>query len=257
MQADTLSVPAQLLVAMLIGVEPRNDRQERAVALLRAWNGDLAADSAAAVIYELWCVAIAREILLPRLGPELFDHYYARRASTNPFRSEVLPRLLADASPDWFGAEGLEARDDRLRAALEAALQELANTLGDDMDGWRWGALHHARFTGPISITPELAELFTGADGAIGGDEQTVLQSSFLTGESYRAAVVPSWRQIVDLSDPDAALGVLPTGQSGNPESPHWNDQAELWASGRLHPMPFTRQAVERETRHELRLLPE
>ena len=255
-QSDTLSLPATLLTALLIGVEPRTARQERAIDLLRGWNGDVAADSAAAAIYEAWCAAIAWEVLLRRLGEELFDHYYAKRASTNPFRSEVLPRLLADASPDWFGAEGLEPRDDRLRTALDAALDELERELGDDVDAWRWGAFHHARFRGPISITPELAELFTGADVEVGGDEQTVLASSFLPGESWRAQVVPSWRQVVDLSDPDAARGVLPTGQSGNPESPHWNDQAGLWASGRHHPMPFTRAAVEREAESTLRLLP-
>jgi penicillin amidase len=255
-QWDTLSLPGQLLTALLIGVEPRSSRQERAIELLRGWNGDIAADSAAAAIYQVWSAAIARELLLPRLGEELFDHYYAKRASTNPFRSEILARLLADASADWFGAEGLEARDARLRTALDAALDELEQELGDDMDAWRWGALHHARFRGPIAITPELAELFTGADVEVGGDEQTVLASSFLPGESWRAQVVPSWRQIVDLSDPDAARGVLPTGQSGNPESPHWNDQAELWATGRHHPMPFTRAAVEREAGSRLRLVP-
>ena len=255
-QSDTLSLPAQLLTALLIGVEPRTARQARAIDLLRGWNGDVAADSAAAAIYEVWCAAIAREVLLPRLGEQLFDHYYAKRASTNPFRTEVLPRLLADASAEWFGAEGLQARDDRLRTALDAALDQLQEALGEDIDSWRWGALHRARFRGPISITPELADLFTGGDVDVGGDEQTVLASSFLPGESWRAQVVPSWRQIVDLSDPDAALGVLPTGQSGNPESPHWNDQAELWASGRHHPMPFTRAAVERERGSTLRLTP-
>jgi penicillin amidase len=256
MQTDTLSLPAQLLVAMLIGVEPRDDPQAEAISLLRKWNGDLTADSAAAAVYQSWCVAIAAELLLPRLGERLFEHYYAKRPSTNPFRTEVLPRLIADASPEWFGDEGREARDERLRTALDRALDELRATLGDDAAAWRWGALHHARSTGPISITPELTELFTGADVEVGGDEQTVLQSSFLAGERYRATVIPSWRQIVDLSDPDAALGVLPAGQSGNPESPHWNDQAELWASGRLHPMPFTSEAVERETTNTLRLLP-
>ncbi|MDP9295921.1 MAG: penicillin acylase family protein [Actinomycetota bacterium] len=259
MQTDTLSPPALLLVAFLIGVEPRGERQERAIAELRSWNAELSPDSAAAAIYEVWCVHIAKEILLPRLGPELFDHYYARRSSTNPFRAEVLPRLLADASPDWFGGEGVDARDARdarLRNALDAALDELTASLGEDMGAWRWGSLHHARFTGPIAISPDLAELFTGADVEIGGDEQTVLQSSYLAGESYRATVIPSWRQIVDLSDPDAALAVLPTGQSGNPESPHWNDQAELWSGGRLHPLPFTRAAVEREAEATLRLLP-
>jgi penicillin G amidase len=257
MQTDTLSSPALLLVAFLIGVEPQSERQERAISELRGWNAELSSDSVAAAIYEVWCVHIAGEILLPRLGPELFDHYYARRSSTNPFRSEVLPRLIADASPDWFGAEGLTARDARLRTALDAALDRLTATLGPDMETWRWGSLHHARFTGPIAITPELAELFTGADVEIGGDEQTVLQSSYLAGESYRATVIPSWRQIVDLSDPDAALGVLPAGQSGNPASAHWNDQAELWATGRLHRLPFTRAAVEREAEATLRLVPD
>jgi penicillin amidase len=255
-QTDTLSLPATLLTALLIGVEPRTERQQRVIDLLRGWNGDVAADSAAAAIYETWCVAIAREILLPRMGEELFDHYYGRRASTNPFRSEVLARLLADASADWFGGDGLEPRDDRLRTALDAALDQLEQELGDDVDSWRWGDLHRARFRGPIAITPELADLFTGADLPIGGDEQTVLASSFLAGEGYRAQVVPAWRQIVDLSDPDAALGVLPTGQSGNPESPHWNDQAELWSEGGLHPMPFTREAVQRHAEAILRLLP-
>ncbi|MFL5767199.1 MAG: penicillin acylase family protein [Actinomycetota bacterium] len=255
-QSDTLSLSAQLLTALLIGVEARSPRQERAIELLHGWNGDVAAGSAGAAVYELWCAAIAREVLLPRLGEGLFTHYYAKRASTNPFRSEVLARLLADASPDWFGAEGLGARDDRLRNALDAALEELEQELGGDMDAWRWGALHHARFRGPIAITPELGDLFTGADVEAGGDEQTVLASSFLPGESWRAQVVPSWRQIVDLSDPDAARGVLPTGQSGNPESPHWNDQTELWTSGRHHPMPFTRAAVERAARATLQLAP-
>jgi penicillin amidase len=255
-QSDTLSLPATLLTAFLIRVEPRTPRQERATDLLRGWDGDVAVGSAAAAIYEAWCVAIARELLLPRLGEGLFDHYYGKRASTNPFRSDVLARLIADASPDWVGAEGGEARDERLRTALDVALDELEGELGGDIDSWRWGALHHARFRGPISITPELAELFTGADVEVGGDEQTVLASSFLSGESWRAQVVPAWRQIVDLGDPDNALGVLPTGQSGNPESPHWNDQAGLWASGRYHPMPFTRAAVQREARSALRLLP-
>ncbi|MFL5737877.1 MAG: penicillin acylase family protein [Actinomycetota bacterium] len=255
-QMDTLSLPAQLLVALLIGVEPRTARQQLAIDLLRGWNGYLDADSAAAAIYEAWCVSIARELLLPRLGEDLYDHYFAKRASTNPFRSEVLARLIADASPEWFGAEGVDARADRLRIALDAALDQLEEELGEDMESWRWGAIHRARFRGPIAITPELAELFTGADLPVGGDEQTVLASSFLPGESWRAQVVPSWRQIVDLSDPDAALGVLPTGQSGDPESPHWSDQAELWRNGRLHPMPFTRAAVEREAESTLHLRP-
>ena len=56
---------------------------------------------------------------------------------------------------------------------------------------------------------------------------------------------MPSWRVVYDLSDLDASRGILPTGQSGNPGSPHWNDQTDLWAAGDHRPLPFTRAAVE------------
>jgi penicillin amidase len=49
---------------------------------------------------------------------------------------------------------------------------------------------------------------------------------------------------------------VLTTGQSGNPASPHWSDQAELWASGRVRPAPFTRPAVEAAASRSLLLSP-
>jgi penicillin amidase len=37
---------------------------------------------------------------------------------------------------------------------------------------------------------------------------------------------------------------VLPTGQSGQPFSRHWGDQAPLWLRGELHWMWFTRERI-------------
>ena len=68
--------------------------------------------------------------------------------------------------------------------------------------------------------------------------------------------MVPSWRVVYDLSDLDASSGVLPTGQSGNPASPHWNDQTEMWAAGGLRRLPFTRAAVEAAATDRLALIP-
>jgi len=68
--------------------------------------------------------------------------------------------------------------------------------------------------------------------------------------------VVPSWRLVVDLSDLDGSLAVLTTGQSGNPASPNWNDQSELWASGGLRECPLTRPAVEAAAQHAQLLVP-
>jgi penicillin G amidase len=257
MQADTVLLPAAEIVPHLLAVEPRDERQKGALALLAEWNHDVAADSAAAAVYELWCHHIARRVLRPLLGEELFVHFYGRRQWTNAFQYQVLPNLLAYPTARWFGRNGTEARDEALREALDAALDELTDRLGEDMQRWRWGALHRARFAGRLAMIPDLADLFTAGAVEIGGDEQTVLQGKFEPEWSYDAVVIPSWRQILDPSDWDASVGTHTVGQSGHPASPHFADLLKYWGTGRHHPMPFTRQAVEAAAESALRLVPE
>jgi penicillin G amidase len=61
---------------------------------------------------------------------------------------------------------------------------------------------------------------------------------------------------VVDLADLDASRAVLTTGQSGNPASPHWNDQSALWAAGELRACPFSRPAVEAASERSMLLVP-
>lgn len=257
-QRDTVSLSARQIVPELVRLEPGSDRQKEALSLLSEWDRRLEADSAAAALYEVWVKHIATRVLRPALGDEaLFIHFYARRQWTNAFHHLVLPHLLAYPTARWFGRDGAEARDEVLLAALDGALEELTSALGEDMGGWRWGALHRARFAGALARVPDLAPLFTAGEVEVGGDEQTVSQGLFEPGWSYQAVVVPSWRQILDPSDWDASVGTHTVGQSGHPASPHFADLLELWAEGEHHPMPFTRPAVEAAAEATLHLLPD
>jgi penicillin amidase len=254
---DTVSLPAMEIVPLLLQVEPAADRQKQALALLGEWDFNLAAGSAAAALYEVWCCRIAERILRPRLGDELYQHFFGRRQWSNSFQYQVLPHVLAYPTATWFGEDGRDARDELLRSALEAALDELTAAMGEDMGAWSWGTIHQVRFVGQLALIPELAEMFTGAVAPIGGDEQTVLQGLYEPGHSYDAVVVPSWRQVIDLGDLDRSVGTNTVGQSGNPASPHYRDLFPLWSTGQYHPLPFTRRAVEAETESRLDLLPE
>ena len=256
-QTDTVSLPAMDIVPRLLEVEPASDRQKEALALLAGWDFDLAPDSAAAALYEVWCCKIADLVLRPRLGEELFDHYFARRQWTNSFQYQALPHLLAYPTADWFGTEGREGRDEVLRRALDLAIEELARAMGDEMESWAWGAIHRVRFAGQLAAIPDLAEVFTAGEVAWGGDEQTVCQGMFEPGSGYDAVVIPSWRQVIDLGDLDRSVGTHTVGQSGNPASRHWNDLLPLWSTGQYHPLPFTRTAVEAATESRLELSPE
>lgn len=245
-QNDTISLPARATLPLLLTVAPDTPETSGALELLRGWDGDMAAASAAAAVFNVWCRHIARRILEPWLGEDLFRHYHAWRED---FQCEALPALLRDRPSPHLD-------DDLLRAALRDAVAELRDSLGEDPSAWHWGALHHLRLAHPLASIPGLEPLFVAADMELGGDEQTVMQGGFDGRHGYPAAVIPSWRVVFDLADLDRSVGVLPAGVSGNPASPHWNDQSELWSRGGSHPLPFSADAVEAATVTRMRLGP-
>ena len=55
---------------------------------------------------------------------------------------------------------------------------------------------------------------------------------------------MPSYRLTIDMGDLNGARIVVTTGQAGNPFDRHYNDQVDLWASGRTVALPFTTGAI-------------
>jgi penicillin amidase len=249
LQVDVVSLSARENVGLLLdrveagGAGRGGDRRE-AIGLLGSWDGAMTAYSAATAIYQTWCGHIARLWLEPRLGEEVFGRYHAWR---EPFQCGALAGLLRD------GVLG----DGVLGEALDATLAELRERLGEDASNWRWGDLHRVALAHPLAAIPGFEGLFVALEAGVGGDDQTVMQTGVDAREGgFPAAVIPSWRAVYDLADLDRSVGVLPAGNSGNPASAHWNDQAPLWLAGQTHPLPFTPAGVEAATVAVARLVP-
>ncbi|MGH7540187.1 MAG: penicillin acylase family protein, partial [Gemmatimonadota bacterium] len=234
-QRDTVSLPARELLPLMDLGDPR------ARALLDGWDADLQADSAAAAIWQILIDELARRAL--DHDEDLVAAYLTDREL---FRCRALPGLLADGSL---------SRDD-LDDAFAAAWDRCEASMGPDPATWRWGEIHRARFVHPLGRMPGLEPVFVAADLPLGGDEQTVNNARFEGDGPFQVSVAPSWRVVFDFADLDASVGGLTTGQSGNPASPHWSDQAAAWAAGRLRALPFTRHAVEAAATSRLALVP-
>ncbi|MBL7047759.1 MAG: penicillin acylase family protein, partial [Candidatus Marinimicrobia bacterium] len=54
----------------------------------------------------------------------------------------------------------------------------------------------------------------------------------------------PSFRRIVDFSNLDETQFIIPTGQSGLPRSPHYDDQAPLYHSGKYRTTHFDESTI-------------
>ncbi len=216
-QLDTVSLAVPPLREHLSALEPHTDVQRDALGSLRAWDGDLRADSHDAALFQAWISAIMARLFADRMGPDLFAAYQGFR---EPFLCRVLPDMLAD-----------QVDPDALRGALDDAIEEVA--------GRTWGELHSLVLSHPLARIPGLDEVFTAATIPLGGDSQTVAQGAFDPLLGYRPAVIQSVRAVYDLGDLERSMTIVPAGVSGNPASPHWADQAALYAAGGAKPAGF------------------
>jgi len=123
---------------------------------------------------------------------------------------------------------------------------------------WQWGKIHLAAFNHTLGEKKPLDRIFNRGPYPYGGDGNTVCAAGYVPKLPIQArgGVTASWRQIIDLNDWDASLGVITTGQSGHPASKHYADMIPLWLKGEYHPLLWTREKVEAHAEARLKLEP-
>jgi penicillin amidase len=221
-----------------------------ALSLFRDWDCALAADSAAAALFEFWWMRHLRPRLLAALSPDA-----AVAKLLVPGDIEGL--LQAIEHPDArFGADPKAGRDAMLRDTLSAAVADCRARLGDDPKAWRWGALHHGYFEHALTnlgVMPDLA-LDVGRF-PMGGSGSTPMHTGYRPAD-FRVTHGASVRLVMDVGAWDNSMCMNAPGQSGDPRSPHYRDLAPLWAKGEYVPLLYSRERVEKAVVTRIELLP-
>ena len=175
---------------------------------------------------------------------------------------QALLNLLPDPSSPWFDditTPSTETADTILLQAVEAAVVELTETLGEDMDGWLWGDLHTLTFEngslGQSGIGPVEA-IFNRGPVPVDGSSGTVNATGYSFGDPYTARAGVSQRLIVDLGDWSNSLSMHTTGQSGHPYHRHYDDMIDPWRNIEYHPLLWERSNVEASAEGTLILTP-
>jgi len=242
LQTDTTSPPVARFREALLAGAPSTPPARDAQRLVAGWDGGLAADSAAAAIYETWLVRMLERTFKERLGSLYTDYLEKGRALF------ALYQLVGRPNDPWFSSAGDASsggRDALSGRALDDAVGDLRARLGNDLRTWRWGALHAIAFEHPLAIGP-LALLFNIGPVARPGDSFSVNNGGYQVARPYRLSNHASERMIADLADLDRSLSITPEGESGQPLSAHWADQTRLWDAGDYKPMRFSRDQLGR-----------
>ncbi|MBU1494153.1 MAG: penicillin acylase family protein, partial [Actinobacteria bacterium] len=228
--------------------------------VLRQWDGVLSTDSAAATLFELLLgemITALVEVKAPRSAAWALGKGFTPLVPFNNFlvrRVSHVSRLLREQPDGWF-PEGWQAR---VRAALAAAVARLTTEHGADPAAWSWGTIRPLTLKHPLGLRKPLDRVFDLGPISYGGDANTVnpapVDPSDPTGNPDFA--IASLRMAIDVGEWEQARFVLPGGQSGNPFSPHYADQFELWRKGDALPIAWSDTMIERSTRHTLILEP-
>ena len=245
---DVTSLPAKAVVDVLRSVKIQDPALQPVFQELLQWDGELAASSRPAAVYE----ALIHSLLTGLFDGSLDDMVFGRYLRHYHAPVVTLLSLLRDPSSGWWQG----SRDRTVELALRAAVRLLEARLGSDRDQWRWGRMHQPVFTHPLGRLKALAWIFNATPPETGGDAFTVNQGAFTPDEPFQQAIVSSYRQILDVADWDRSLVIHTTGQSGLPFHRHYRDFAPLWARGEYVPLLFSRPRIEGAADGRLTLAP-
>ena len=257
-QLDTRSIPWRRARPLFVD-RPRPADPDAAVGwgLLAGWDGDVSADSPAAAVYELTMAALRRrllEVLVPGAAAALLGQV-------------PVPGLIEDALGGLRGTahtlatladpDGPLDADREIEAALAGSVRELRRR-GDRVEDWAWGRVRPLRLHHPVSgAAPPLRAIFDRGPFPLGGDAHTIPQASPVPGNPLGDPLgVVSLRMAIDTADWEAARWCLPGGQSGDPTSPHYDDQLAVFLAGGGIPIPWSPDAVRAATTATLTITP-
>ena len=234
----------QVAQALAEGAEPQGDAEAAALDLLKNWDGVMAPDSAAASLSEVAMRHIIRLALAPKLDAEMTDAYLSLAAYPYMF----VQALLDDPDHPWWHGE----RSKLLSDALSATVDEL----GEDQKKWAWGEIHQMTFAHPLGSIAPLRPIFNRGPYPTGGNWNTVNSGAYYPDKAYAMGLGPAYRIISDPADWDATRSIIPSGQSGQPFSPYYDDQIDPWLAVDYHRLPFSQDAIQAAAVHTLTLEP-
>jgi acyl-homoserine-lactone acylase len=191
--------------------DPMRDRLGAPIALLRGWNHRWSGESVAQTVANFWADKMWRAVQ-PVADERVLTPYLAIAATPPRQKLDALDATIEQLRRDfgrWNVPWGEVNRFQRISPAIDHPFDDAAPSIPVPFASARWGSL--ASFgAGPKPGTKK----WYGTNG-----------NSFV-------AVVEFGRKV-------RARAVTAGGESGHPESPHFNDQALRYASGALREVYF------------------
>lgn len=218
-QMDTKNTLAEhILPHLLSGLsDDLKMRHSDIVEILKSWDYFSISESKPAAIFDRWIKEFETRVWEDELG-KLYD-------ITWPDYSRLAQLITEEKESPWLdniNTEKVETFTEIVNASFEKSIQLLVEKFGPISENWNWGNSrgtdinHLANIPGFGRI-----KLKTGGGSFIPNATNTTFG--------------PSWRFVVEMTNPPRGMGIYPGGQSGFPGSKWYDNMVDGWVSGKMH----------------------
>ena len=228
-----------------INTDVLSSKQSKALEILNSWKGENNKDGIAPTIYQRFIYRYLENTFKDELGDELFGQLL----NTHLIKRSIVNQIGNKASIWWDDVattDVKEAKAEILTKSFKEAIDALEMQLGPQISGWKWGTVHTLEHNHALSVVKALKPYLNVGPFEVGGTEEVIDNKAFDFNDTglYQAKVGPSTRRIVDFSDVENSISILPTGQSGNPFSEHYDDQADMYNKGGFRKMKMNKEEI-------------
>jgi penicillin amidase len=256
---DTSPVVPEIVanLSKYLDVKQLNDSEIAYVDLLNKWEGDYPLNSHEAVFYHRWVYFFLRNTFADELGNEGFNAFVGTHLA-----KRILAEMAEKESSVWWDnlntKNERETKADIILTAFQLTMQSLASDFGTNPENWLWEEVHQLEHKHPIGSIKIFRSLFNVGPFPVRGSTEVINNMAFTYDSTgyFPVTAGPSTRRVIDFSDVENSMSILPTGQSGNPFSPYYDDQAPLYAKGLFRKMIINPKEIDQNTKHTLILKP-
>ena len=243
--SDKKPMMVKTIIQTLSNTTFKNKQAGKAAEVLAMWDGDNQLEDIAPTIF----AKLQYKLLELACKDELGDNFTEFLSTVLSRRS--LPFLLKTENSPWWDDQNTpnkkESRADIILTAFEQSLDEIEQQLGEDISEWKWGKVHTIEHPHTLGQNESLRPYFNVGPFPVVGNKEVINNMSFTINGSGKYEVVsgPAVRRIIDFADVEHSINVLPTGNSGNPLSPHYSDQAKLFVDGEFRMQMMNKEEIQ------------
>jgi penicillin amidase len=231
----------------LSGVDSKilTSQEKEAVAILQNWKGSSNLDDVAPTIYSKWIYFYLKNTFQDEMGEVSFRQFL----KTHIMKQTIAFQSVNQNSVWWDNIatkNKKETRQEIVTQSLKEAVSCLNSQLGNDLNSWAWRKVHKIEFKHPLGSVTMLRPFFNVGKFEIAGTNEVINNTMFEYSDKaeYTINGGPSTRRIIDFSDVENSWSILPTGQSGNPMSKHYDDQAKMYVAGKFRKMKLNKEEI-------------